>query len=81
MRCITKMLFVILMVPFSSCALFRSNPPQPLISSLASVAGQWKGKAKRPSEFWSDGDVKVSIASSGSYVVTLRGATSFLIMT
>lgn len=59
-------------VPFAGCGMSRSHPPSTsdavAIESPANVAGVWKGNVWRVSHLWSDGDLLVSIAPSGSYV-------------
>ena len=72
MRRIVMTLFVVLVLPFASCGIFRSHPPEQAtavpISTVESVAGEWKGRARRSSEFWAHGNVRVSIAPGGRYV-------------
>jgi hypothetical protein len=73
-------LVLLVVVSFAGCGMSRSRPPQASdavsVETPAQVAGVWKGNTSRLSHLWSDGDLMVSIAPGGSYVVwSDRGPT------
>jgi hypothetical protein len=73
-------LVLLVVVSFAGCGMSRSRPPQASdvvsVETPAQVAGVWKGNTSRLSHLWSDGDLMVSIAPGGTYVVwSDRGPT------
>jgi hypothetical protein len=67
-----RVMFMLLFVVSSIGCASRNHPPSPAnivpVESLANIAGQWKETPWRMSGLWSNGDLRVSIASAGSYV-------------
>ena len=70
-------LVLVFVVSFAGCGVSRTHPPDAVsIETPAQVEGVWKGNTSRLSHLWSDGDLMVSIAPGGSYVVwSDRGPT------
>ncbi|WP_447985227.1 hypothetical protein [Nitrospira sp. Nam74] len=77
---VKRSLVLLVAVFFAGCGMSRSHPPRTSdavsVETPAQVAGVWKGNTGRLSYLWSDGDLMVSIAPGGSYVVwSDRGPT------
>ena len=62
---------LLFVVSLTGCST-RTHPPSASnvvpVEHLASIAGQWKETPWRMSGLWSDADLRVNIASGGSYV-------------